>query len=992
MTEALTALFESIPLWEMSLTAVYVTAVVVLLRLLMKRHAPRRFLCLLWLVVFVRLLVPVTPESPMSLVPPALSDRASAGADIIRPQDTQQGGNTRANMRPYSGGDGWSSPEASAPGAPSGQPPQTVGADIIRPHDTEYGDDSQAHDMRPYTHPDNAPAPAVPETPAFPWRALLAGVWLAGAAGMLGCGLVTYVRLRRRVRFAVRVSGRVWEDDTVSSPFILGLFNPRVYLPSGLEGRARRFILCHEFAHLRRLDHIVKPLCWLALALHWFNPAVWAAFLLLSRDMEGACDEAVLRSLGEDVKADYCYTLLALAGRRHVPAPCPLAFDEGDAKGRIKNVLNYRRPALWIVAVSVLAVVIAAVCLLTNPVSDVGPDDPIGPTEGEPGPSPSAGPSETPASQTGVSHMQFPADPWMVEVLTGERTFSDYSTDRNISELADALFNGYAPENLGLWFKLAILDLDGDGANEMVLFPVGDDEYLYSVMGYMILRLEGDTVRGYAPGWRSMGDLKADGTFHWSSSASENGTGRAWFEGGEFLTEPVTWVQNGSYFVDGQPATQEEFDAAIAAQDAKREPVWFPFETGAPRSEDESWKDLVGVGCKPYIPIPVDPAVNVSVPWFLDMGQQRLYQEAYSLYSHIFGANTESIDEWEWSGSEPLPPAEPVEVDGYTYTPSTGLFANWEDFEAAALSVFTPEFWEARNTWLDDNGNPHSTYINVDGRTYYLDTSRGSHGTNPNFPDTFHLPTQTDTEISFVLAGHYSEVYPLEGESLEERDARLAANWEEYIGFPIKLVKTESGWCNGWRFDEFHITATDNALLPYANQAAPNPSLYPESPEPAGGACVHGLDHVYVDHLIDGRLVFRCQEDFFPYYPPYPCAYSSESIAEGDYDGDGHIEEIVVGSAGTLMLCDVVPLDGQPVYGGKYGEMKTCTFDPHTLTDAYPDADISAAWIEPGDELIYCVPLRRSPNAAATGTVELRLHYDGTALTHGGPTVVTTQG
>ena len=939
----------------MSFTAAWVAGVVFVLRLLLKNRAPKRVLCLLWLVVFARLLVPVKLESPVSLVPPVLSEQSRAEVSAPVSPAVHQGGTVFQSAAPV---------QTAAPAGTASPLPVATAPAL----------------------PENTPAPAVPEVSAFPWRALLAGTWLAGTVGMLGCGLVSYVRLRRRVRFAVRVADRVWEDEAVASPFILGLFRPRVYLPSGLEGQARQYILCHEFAHLRRLDHIVKPLCWFALAIHWFNPAAWAAFLLLGRDMEGACDEAVLRSLGENVKAGYSYTLLALASGKHIPAPCPLAFDEGDAKGRIKNVLSYRRPALWIVVVSVLAVIVAAVCLLTDPVAekpdDTGPDS--SPTPTESGPGPSQAPDES---------LNSVLDPWMLEVLNGERTFSIYDTDRDIDHLAEAFYGEDPPENLGLWFKLALLDLDRDGANELVLWPMGenDDTVVYQT-GYVILRQEGDTVRGYTPGWRTMGNLKADGTFHWSGSASEHGTGTMSFNGMDNPTESFTFCNMDSgtafYVVDNRSATQEEFDAAIAAQDAKPEPVWYVFQDGELVPVDgEAWKDLVGVGCKPYVPIPVDPAVNVSVPSFLDMDQKWLYQEAYTLYSHIFGANTEEVD--TWASPVTLPPAEPVERNGTIYESVNGLFANWEDFEAAALSVFTPAFWEARNTYqVDEDGTPHHIYINVDGRTYYIAAARGSGGLNDNFPDTFHLPTQTETEISFVLMGHYSEGHLLEGESPEERDARLAANWEEYIGYPMKLVLTE----NGWRFDGFHVTATDNALLPYANQAAPNPALYPDNPEPAGGACVHGLDHVYVDHLIDGRLVYRCQEDFFPYYPPYPGAYSSESIAEGDYDGDGHIEEIVRNSAGTLMLCDIVPQDGQPVYGGKYGEMKTCTFDPHTLGDGYPNADFSTAWIEPGDELIYCVPLRPEPSEAATGTVEFHLRYDGTALIHGGPAVVTTQG
>ena len=796
MTESLTALFNGLrPLWDMSVTAAWAAGLVLLMRLLLKNRAPRRFVCLLWLVVFARLLVPVSLESPVSLVPPVLSQNASVGRDGLIFDSV---------------GDGRLPPANIAPGTPSSQPPQT--------------ENRRAESSRPTLTNGNASAGynvSVPETSAFPWQALLAGVWLAGTVGMLGCGLVTYARLRRRVRLAVRVADRVWEDETVESPFILGLFNPRVYLPTGLEGRARRFILCHEFAHLRRLDHIVKPLCWFALALHWFNPAVWAAFLLLGRDMEGACDEAVLRTLGEDVKADYSCTLLALASGKHIPAPCPVAFDEGDAKGRIKSVLNYRRPALWIIVVSVVAVAAAAVCLLTDPVAEkpddtnspapsVGPDAPIGPSESPNVSEPNTGRDE------GIA--PYGADPWMVEVLTGERTFYACDAQWDIAHLKEAYVGDQWPDRTVTLEKLAFLDLDGDGANEMVLFPVGDDEYLYSVVGYMILRLEGDTVHGYAPGWRSVGNLKADGTFYWSGGASYNGIGRARFEGGEFSLEQDTWVDNGSYFVEGQPATEEEYNAAIATQDAKPEPVWYTFNSGA------LWRIPTS--------IPLDSnALSAPVPDFLNLEQQDLYRQAYSLYSHLFGPATSAID--EWPNPEELPPAEPVEVDGYTYVPSTGLFANWDDLEAAALSVFTPAFWQARNTWLDNDGNPHQTFIYVDGRTYYLDGARGSFGTNPYFPDTFHLPEQGETEISFILTGHYSTVWPLEGESEEERDARLKANWETYIGFPMKLVMTE----NGWRFDEFHVASCDDALLPFANQAAPNPALT-DDPQPEGGGIV----------------------------------------------------------------------------------------------------------------------------------------------------------
>ncbi len=236
------------------------------------------------------------------------------------------------------------------------------------------------------------------------------GVW-RGALAMGGWGLASYLRLRRRLFDAIRAPDGAWEHPSVGSPFILGVFRPRIYLPAGLRGQPRQFILCHERAHLRRLDHLVKPLCWLALALHWFNPAVWLAFVLMGRDMEAACDEAVIRTLGPAVKADYSATLLSLATGGRIPAPCPLAFDEGDAKGRIHNVLRYQRPTLWIVVVSVVMALMAAVCLLTDPVSAKSPDpeDDQPPAAGAQSPEPSPLPTPSPAPQpTPAPEAKFP--------------------------------------------------------------------------------------------------------------------------------------------------------------------------------------------------------------------------------------------------------------------------------------------------------------------------------------------------------------------------------------------------------------------------------------------------------------------------------------------------------------------------------------------------------------------------------------------------------
>ena len=540
-------------LWEASVTAAYASAILIVLRLILRKRAPRQVFCLLWLVVFARLLIPVSLESPLSIVPEA----RPAQGQLYLPQ--QDAGQQPANPV--------------TPTAPVQNPGQAVNPVISNPNPPAL------------TLPgDEAPAVPSPEAPApFPWRSVITGVWLAGGAAMGGYGLISYLRLRRRLFGAIRAKDGAWEHPAVDSPFILGMLRPRIYLPAGLAGQARSFILCHERAHLRRLDHIVKPVCWAALALHWFNPLVWAAYVLMSRDIESACDEAVVRQLGPQVKADYSYTLLALATGRRLPAPSPLAFDEGDAKGRIKHVLGYRRPALWVIVVSSIAAVLAAVCLLTDPVSARNESEPI------PDPTPTA----TQGPEAGLSAL---LDPWMKEVLDGERQFiSAYSHyaegDGQTYSIHDLRTFYYGddqfPDAVVEAGRLAVIDLDRDGVNEMVIWPEGEYEYLYSVVGYLILHRQGDEIYGYNPVYRAFGNLKSDGTFDWSGSAFNWGIGSALFTENSFEVKNITWCEIHSetderYFVDGAKATREEFEAATGwgPQNRKPEAAWFTYEDG----------------------------------------------------------------------------------------------------------------------------------------------------------------------------------------------------------------------------------------------------------------------------------------------------------------------------------------------------------------------------------------------------------------------------
>lgn len=193
-------------------------------------------------------------------------------------------------------------------------------------------------------------------------------LWLGGTACMLVYAAVSWWRLRNRVRTAVRVRDNLFRSAYVQSPFVLGVFRPKIYLPCGLEGMELEHVVAHEQAHICRKDHWWKLLGFLLLAIHWFNPLLWLAYVLLCRDMELACDEAVIRELDREQRADYSQALLNCSVHRYAVAACPLAFGEVGVKTRIKSVLHYKKPRFWIVVIALILCMMLAVCFLTDPV------------------------------------------------------------------------------------------------------------------------------------------------------------------------------------------------------------------------------------------------------------------------------------------------------------------------------------------------------------------------------------------------------------------------------------------------------------------------------------------------------------------------------------------------------------------------------------------------------------------------------------------------
>ena len=307
-------------LLNLSISASWLVLVVLALRLVLKR-APKWVNVLLWGMVALRLMLPFSIESALSLIP---------SAETVSPEVVQF------------------------------DPAPTITSGV------EFIDNA----VNPSLSESFAAAPLASVNPLYVWTYLAGWVWLIGLAAMLAYALVSYLRLRRRVSASIPLRENIYVCDEVPSPFILGIVHPRIYLPSALDEAQRGSVLSHERAHLARRDHWWKPLGFALLAVYWFNPLLWLAYTLLCRDIELACDERVLRGMDAGQVKAYSSALLACSVPRRMLAACPLAFGEVGVGARVKNALRYKKPAFWAVAASVAVCAVVAVCFLTNPRTD----------------------------------------------------------------------------------------------------------------------------------------------------------------------------------------------------------------------------------------------------------------------------------------------------------------------------------------------------------------------------------------------------------------------------------------------------------------------------------------------------------------------------------------------------------------------------------------------------------------------------------------------
>lgn len=305
---------------NMSFTASYVIGIIALARLFLK-NAPKSISYMLWAVAGFRLVVPFSFESVFSLIP---FNPSPIPADIAM------------------------------------QTIPRVDSGIIAV-------DHAVSRLLPA---------AIPEASANPmqlWQTAGTYLWLAGVAVMLIYGVVSIILLNRRLRGSTHSEENIYETENLKTPFVLGFIRPKIYIPVGLCAEERNYIILHEQTHIKRFDHAVKLFAFLVLCVHWFNPLVWLAFLLMSVDMEMSCDERVLKELGSDIKKAYSTSLLSMATDHRLINGGPLAFGEGNIKGRINNILNFKKPAVRVIAVSVALAVILCIGLTANKANNENP-------------------------------------------------------------------------------------------------------------------------------------------------------------------------------------------------------------------------------------------------------------------------------------------------------------------------------------------------------------------------------------------------------------------------------------------------------------------------------------------------------------------------------------------------------------------------------------------------------------------------------------------
>lgn len=316
-----------IELLNMGLTATWVVLAVIAVRTLCYK-APKRLIVGLWALVGVRLVCPFLLESVLSLIPSA---EIVSSNILLAEQPKIHTGVAMLNS-------------------------------TVNPLLSEH--------LAPGYSISGATLPGESANPMQMIAFVAAILWLVGMGLMFVYSLTSYLWLRHKVKVSLCYRDNIYFCDSIATPFVFGIIKPRVYLPSGMEGGQTDCVIAHESAHLKRRDHWWKTIAFFLLSVYWFHPLLWISYLLFSKDIERACDERVVREMEPEARKNYAEALVSCSLQKRRMLACPLAFGEVGVKNRVKSVLNYKKPAFWIVAVTIVAGLAVAVCFLTNPVPE----------------------------------------------------------------------------------------------------------------------------------------------------------------------------------------------------------------------------------------------------------------------------------------------------------------------------------------------------------------------------------------------------------------------------------------------------------------------------------------------------------------------------------------------------------------------------------------------------------------------------------------------
>lgn len=496
-------------LMKLSLNGTLFALSVMLVRLIF-RKAPKWLFCLLWGVVALRLVCPISIESNFSLVP----DRVASGQIITNVGEGYLGE-----------------------------------VDIIYESNAGYSNAVEAGRQPVYsndgyyvvTEKDSLEAPKTVGETVFP---VLSWIWLSGTGLMLAYTAVSYLVLRKRMAEATHLRDNIWQCEQVDSPFVLGIIKPRIYLPYTITDSDMANVIAHEQAHIHRKDHWWKPIGFLLLSVHWFNPILWLAYILLCRDIEAACDEKVIKHMGKDEMRAYSTALLHCSVHRRRIAACPLAFGEVGVKERIKRVMNYKKPAFWIVILMIAASVIAGVLLLTSPADEKAMIHKITDREGY---TIFAQREKTVTLSIPVSAL--PANMFSQDgVRFAENEIVAYRDDTATVYLKGARYANEGNENLYFWFGF-LYDLPEQGGTTIYPFEILDN-----VVSYSLDVVDGilHADNGEIPDAVHVRGLDGDGTlwYYISTGALKQATGNISFD---IRVNSFSYLQDGALYEEVFP-------------------------------------------------------------------------------------------------------------------------------------------------------------------------------------------------------------------------------------------------------------------------------------------------------------------------------------------------------------------------------------------------------------------------------------------------------